>query len=145
MCFRKISLEGSVEDTTEKRPEGAIVSKKELRSELRKKKFQKHLREELIELLGGQVVRNEEDRRGKSNSRMGRVVPLISVGKHGRCTSREKDGKVIYGQAGLQMPVGFITLAHKKTQWSYRSKEKVLYYRTLGSEQYSHSSHSRGL
>lgn len=81
-----------------------------------REKFQKHLRGEPIELLGGQAVRNEEERRIQSNSRMSRVVPLTCVGKQGRSMSRENDGKVRCGHAGLEMPVSCTTfLAHRKT------------------------------
>lgn len=45
-----------------------------------RKKFKKHLRGEPVELLGGQVVRNEGGRGIQSKSRMGRVVPLTNVG-----------------------------------------------------------------
>ena len=45
-----------------------------------REKFKKHLRGETIELLGGQVVRNEGGRGIQNKSRTDQVVPLTKVG-----------------------------------------------------------------
>ena len=49
-----------------------------------RKRFQRHLRGEQVDLLGGLIVRNEGERGIQSSSRIGGAMPLTFVGTHGR-------------------------------------------------------------